>query len=109
MPMYMQNTPHRRRRVCFEDQFGARSTNARMIETIASLNSGESFGPLATMEVNPCPSVPSFSRSHRSSEFHTLRPLEAQSLFGTLRNQVAFDLRSHRKGHRDDFTLDALV
>jgi uncharacterized protein DUF4158 len=30
--MYMQNTPHRRRRVCFEDQFGARSTNARMIE-----------------------------------------------------------------------------
>jgi hypothetical protein len=32
-----------------------------------------------------------FSRSHRSSEFHTLRPLEAQSLLGTLRNQVAFD------------------
>jgi hypothetical protein len=25
------------------------------------------------------------------------------------RNQGAFDLRSHREGHRDDFALDALV
>ena len=50
-----------------------------------------------------------FARSGRSPEFHSLRLLEAQGLLSTLRNQVAFDLRSHRKGHRDDFALDALV
>ena len=38
-----------------------------------------------------------FSRSHRSSEFHTLRSLEAQSLLGTLRNQVAFDFRRNKR------------
>jgi hypothetical protein len=50
-----------------------------------------------------------FPRSGRSSQFHSLRLLEAQGLLSALRNQVAFDLRSHRKGHRDDFALDALV
>src|SRR5580704_2620707 len=52
-----------------------------------------------------------FRRCGQSSEFHSLRLLEAQGLLRTLRNrnQVAFDLRSHRKGQRDDFALDALV
>jgi hypothetical protein len=36
-----------------------------------------------------------FPRSGRSSEYHSLRLLEAQRLLSALRNQVAFYLRSH--------------
>jgi hypothetical protein len=41
-----------------------------------------------------------FPGSGRSSEDHSLRLLEVQGLLSTLRNQVAFDLRSRRKGYR---------
>src|ERR1700730_9497717 len=50
-----------------------------------------------------------FARSRRPSEYHSLRFLEAQGLLSALRNEVAFDPSSHRKGHRDDFAVDALV
>jgi hypothetical protein len=48
-----------------------------------------------------------FPRARSVFRASFLRLLEAQGLLSTLRNQVAFDLRSHGKGHRDDFALDA--